>query len=261
MRRHLTYSNVIASLALFIALGGISWAAATAPKNSVASKSIKKNAVTNAKIKNNAVNSRKIKSSSILSSDVKNDALTGVDINEGTLGTVPSASSAGTASVAGTATDQFNAFKTLAVSASNIDPNVARDQATEIPLVSHGSVSVYAKCFRDSDGNLTYYETYGRTSANGSVQGGYSAGDELNGDPASLNVNTLEVNRQLLNDAAGPAATDSEAANEVSILGPDGKGLFLSIQGHGAEGNLPDPSPLLPNGNSCLFHYRGSTIG
>lgn len=250
--RHINYANVVATMALFIALGGISWAAATAPNNSVAAKSIKKNAVTNSKIKNNAVTSRKIKSSSVLSSDVKNDALTGEDINEGTLATVPSAS---------TATDQFNAAKAVRPSASNNDPAVARAAATEIPLASHGAISVYAKCFHDTDGNTTYYEVYSRTTANGAIQAGYSISDELYGNPAALNTTTLEVDRQLMNDSASANNASYDYANEASIIGPDGKGLFLSVQGYAAEGNLPDPSPLLPNGDSCVFHYRGSNLG
>jgi hypothetical protein len=58
-RAHLTYANVIASLALFIALGGGAIAAALA-KNSVGTKQLKANAVTAAKIKNSAVNSHKL---------------------------------------------------------------------------------------------------------------------------------------------------------------------------------------------------------
>ncbi len=55
----LTFSNVIACLALFIALGGAAVAAGLA-KNSVDTKQIKSNAVTAAKIKNGAVNSHKL---------------------------------------------------------------------------------------------------------------------------------------------------------------------------------------------------------
>lgn len=50
MRRHLTYANVVASLALFIALGGASYAAIKLPKNSVGTKQIKNKAVTKAKL-------------------------------------------------------------------------------------------------------------------------------------------------------------------------------------------------------------------
>src|SRR3954466_1564859 len=54
----------IGLLALFIALGGTSYAAVTLPVNSVGTKQIKKNAVTKAKIKKNSVTSVKVKTGS-----------------------------------------------------------------------------------------------------------------------------------------------------------------------------------------------------
>src|SRR6201989_3175644 len=50
LRRHLTYANVAASLALFLALGGAAYAAPQLPKNSVGTNQIRKEAVTAAKI-------------------------------------------------------------------------------------------------------------------------------------------------------------------------------------------------------------------
>ena len=58
-RKKLTYSNVIASLALFVALGGAAVAAGL-PKNSVGPKQLKRNAVTAVKLHKGAVNSSKI---------------------------------------------------------------------------------------------------------------------------------------------------------------------------------------------------------
>jgi hypothetical protein len=56
LRTKLTYANVVATLALFIAIGGASaFAANQLAKNSVGSKQLKKNAVTAAKIKNGAI--------------------------------------------------------------------------------------------------------------------------------------------------------------------------------------------------------------
>lgn len=46
LRPKLTYANVMATIAVFIALGGASYAATKLPKNSVGSKQIKANAVT-----------------------------------------------------------------------------------------------------------------------------------------------------------------------------------------------------------------------
>ena len=51
LRARLTYANVVATLALFIALGGSSYAALSLPKNSVGSKQLKANSVTSAKVK------------------------------------------------------------------------------------------------------------------------------------------------------------------------------------------------------------------
>ncbi|MGB2875846.1 MAG: hypothetical protein WBB76_10280, partial [Gaiellaceae bacterium] len=52
--------NTIALLALFIALGGTTYAATSLRANSVGAKQLKKNAVTNPKIKNGAVTGAKV---------------------------------------------------------------------------------------------------------------------------------------------------------------------------------------------------------
>jgi hypothetical protein len=51
LRERLSYANVIASLALFVALGGASYAAVSLPANSVGSKQIKNGAVTGLKVR------------------------------------------------------------------------------------------------------------------------------------------------------------------------------------------------------------------
>lgn len=50
LRRHLTYANVAASLALFLALGGAAYAATQLPKNSVGTRQLRNGSVTAAKI-------------------------------------------------------------------------------------------------------------------------------------------------------------------------------------------------------------------
>jgi len=54
IRSRLTFANVLSCLALFVALGGASYAATQLPKNSVGSKQIKKEAVTPAKLSKSA---------------------------------------------------------------------------------------------------------------------------------------------------------------------------------------------------------------
>jgi hypothetical protein len=66
LRSKLTYGNVVATLALFLVLaGGSAFAASKLAKNSVGTKQIKNNAVTGAKIKDGAVTGSKISLSSL----------------------------------------------------------------------------------------------------------------------------------------------------------------------------------------------------
>jgi hypothetical protein len=57
----LTYANVVASLALFAALGGVSYAAVTLPKNSVGRAQLKKNVVVSKKVKDRSLLARDFK--------------------------------------------------------------------------------------------------------------------------------------------------------------------------------------------------------
>ncbi len=93
LRGKLTYANVIATIALFVALGGASYAAVKLPKNSVGTKQIKNKAITGAKIANGAVNGAKITPGSIA----------GSALNLASIGTVPSAAQAANATHAATA--------------------------------------------------------------------------------------------------------------------------------------------------------------
>jgi hypothetical protein len=76
MQPKLSYANVMATMAVFIALGGGAYAATQIPNNSVGTKQLKNSAVTTPKIKNGAV--------------------TGAKIKLATLGKVPSAANADT---------------------------------------------------------------------------------------------------------------------------------------------------------------------
>ena len=66
-----SYANVMSTVAVFIALGGVSYAAITLPSNSVGSKQIKKRAVKNSDLGRSAVTTGKVKNFSLLSKDFK----------------------------------------------------------------------------------------------------------------------------------------------------------------------------------------------
>lgn len=73
-RRRSSYANVTATVALFIALGGGAYAATTAPKDSVTSKSVR--------------------NGSLKGKDVRSNSLTSAEIEESSLGVVPAATRA-----------------------------------------------------------------------------------------------------------------------------------------------------------------------
>jgi hypothetical protein len=109
LRPRLTYANVTATLALFVALGGGAYAATALPANSVGSRQLKKNAIVTAKIKNNAVTGVKL----------RDNSLAGADINESSLGKVPSAAVADTSAHASAAAALDTAtYKTAAGTAA-----------------------------------------------------------------------------------------------------------------------------------------------
>jgi hypothetical protein len=58
LRDRLTYSNVMATVAVFIALGGTSYAAIALPRNSVGSNQLKRNAVTSSDVKDRSLGVR-----------------------------------------------------------------------------------------------------------------------------------------------------------------------------------------------------------
>ena len=88
MARRLQYrpsgAMVVAFVALFVALGGVGYAAAT---------------IGSAQIKNNSVQSKDIRNNDVRGRDVRNDSLTGADVLEARLAKVPSASTADSASI------------------------------------------------------------------------------------------------------------------------------------------------------------------
>ncbi|MBS1861381.1 MAG: hypothetical protein JSS68_06670 [Actinobacteria bacterium] len=95
--RRLTYANVVASLALFLALGGGAvWAASHRQANKVGTGRLKPNAVTAGKIKANAVTTSKIRDNAVTSSKLREGAVSYAKLAAGT-GVVATATSYSTA--------------------------------------------------------------------------------------------------------------------------------------------------------------------
>ncbi len=98
-RRHLTYANVVASLALFIALGGGAYAATALPRNSVGPAQLKTNSVGASEIRSRAVRSSEIADRSIQLRDISTNARAALQGNQGPAGAPGPAGPAGPSGV------------------------------------------------------------------------------------------------------------------------------------------------------------------
>lgn len=75
-----TYANVVGTLALFVALGGSSYAAV-----SIKGSDVRNGSLTGTDIKNGSIKSRDVDNGSLTGSDLKNGSVTGSDIDDGSL--------------------------------------------------------------------------------------------------------------------------------------------------------------------------------
>jgi hypothetical protein len=137
LRRHLSYANVIASVALFAALCGGAYAASS----KINGGNIKNQSIAGKKLKNGTITNKQIKKGTITSAQIKEGSLSSTVINVSSLGTVPSAQTAATAvsaetaakaTTATTATNAINAeTATVAISAETAAHADSADTADE----------------------------------------------------------------------------------------------------------------------------------
>jgi hypothetical protein len=109
LRRRPSPALVIACIALFLSLGGVSYGVATGfidsreiKNNSITSADVRNNTLRTFDIRNNEVRGFDIRNSTIQGRDVAFNTLGGADINEASLGKVPSATAADSATTAAT---------------------------------------------------------------------------------------------------------------------------------------------------------------
>src|SRR5438874_2936813 len=117
---------VISLFALFVALGGTTYAATSLPKNSVGTKQLKKNAVTSPKIKNGAVTAAKINPAGLMVPE----ALHATSADSAT-----SATSAATATHAGTTDHATTSDQLGGVAASAYQRRVNGTCSTSVTAV------------------------------------------------------------------------------------------------------------------------------
>jgi hypothetical protein len=86
LKSSLTYANVMATVAVFLALGGVATAAFTLPKKSVGPKQLKANAVTEPKIAGKAVTEGKLGDGAVTNGKLADNAVNGNKVANASIG-------------------------------------------------------------------------------------------------------------------------------------------------------------------------------
>jgi len=173
---------VISVIALFIALGGTSYAVTQLPKDSVGTKQLKKSAVTSQKLKAGAVTSRTIAKGAVTDGKLAGNAVTGAKVKDGSL-TADDLTAAARAELRGTP------LTSAAASGSALLPMTA-DAETEV-LSTTITVAYPARLLLDGFVSAGHFASSGTTdewvpvqcwpTVNGTRAGGTSAGGVLDG--------------------------------------------------------------------------------
>jgi hypothetical protein len=145
LRRRPSPAMVIALIALFVSLSGVSYGVATGfidsreiKNNEIRSLDIRNNEVRTRDLRNNEVRGIDIRNSTVQSRDIAINAVTGEDVKEDTLQKVPSALLADNANIANIA----NSVSTLKI----IPVTTVAEGAAPATLASHGPLTLTGDC-------------------------------------------------------------------------------------------------------------------
>jgi len=225
-RPKLTYANVVATIALVIAVGGGAAIAATSlPKNSVKAKQIAKEAVKSSKI--------------------AKDAATGAKVKESTLGKVPLAGHADTADTAGSAGSATNAAHASVADAlggsggSQISPtnlvqaqNVTGPFSDTLELKVKGFGNFWLRCHQNTASNEDDTLAFNISVQNqNSIESGLLVANEF---PLDLPPEVFPID-DTPEGASGEYGTQGRRLYVHYVLGIVGSTRTLEIDGGGFD--------------------------
>ncbi|HWJ42427.1 MAG TPA: hypothetical protein VNR67_03245 [Solirubrobacterales bacterium] len=218
-RPRLNYANVIATIALFVALGGAAVAAGL-PRNSVGANQIKRGAVTAAKLKRGAVLSGKIGPQAVTAGKLGANAVLAGNLGNGVIGTSKLADSAVIASKIKNSVVTTNKLNNGAVTSAKLG-----DGAVNSSKLNDGSVSA-AKLNSSLPGQLQTKAASGAT-----FRGTFDLG--------SVAAATGDSTRGAI---SLPFPVPAPTALGVTVVLP-GQGSVPNCPGLGAEGDTPQANP------------------
>jgi hypothetical protein len=148
LRRRPTPAMIVALIALFVSLSGVSYGVATGfidsreiKNNEVRSIDLRNNEIRTRDLRNNEVRGIDIRNSTVQGRDIQLNTVTGEDIREDTLQKVPSALLADTATNAGSA-DSAKSVSTL----KTVPRTVRLEGAPAVTLATHGPFTLRGQC-------------------------------------------------------------------------------------------------------------------
>ncbi|HEX6654443.1 MAG TPA: hypothetical protein VF072_16975 [Thermoleophilaceae bacterium] len=198
---------IVASLALFVSLSGVSYGVATGfidsreiKNNEVRSIDIRNNEIRTKDLRNNEVRGIDIRNSTVQGRDIALNTVTGEDVKEDTLQKVPSALLADSA----TSADAVKTLKTIPLTA-------VAEGSDPVVLATHGPLTVKGECATGTVARLTVSTTEAHSAAAG--QPGTVTPDV---DPTDGDVQIAML--------AGPTSP-AYAVASVAAFAPSGKGL------------------------------------
>jgi hypothetical protein len=206
LRSRLSYANVMATIAVFIALGGTSYGLAT---GSIGSREIKNNSVRSKDIRNNNVRGKDIRTGTIRSSDVGNGSLLAEDFKPGQLPAGPRGPQGAQGERGPQGLPGQNATRLFAY----IRDTTPGDAGTA--SVQYGSGVTGA-----TDGTSTYLVTFNRSVVNCVVQATPGLGNPQGTSPIHVGDANVEVRVGIpaTNNAAIGFTNNAGAQVDTSFL-------------------------------------------
>jgi hypothetical protein len=221
LHRRPSPAMIVALVALFVSLSGVSYGVAT---GFIDSREIKNNEVRSVDLRNNEIRTRDLRNNEVRGIDIRNstvqgrdiavNTITGVDVKEDTLQQVPSALLADSATRA-TSADTAGSVSTL----KTIPRTVREEGDSPVTLATHGPFTVRAQCVANST------STQSQLSLETTEDGVAARSEDLT--VPVLNADDGAQSLAFVNDAAGgQRAVD---LRNVAAIAPGGKSFTGQI--------------------------------
>jgi hypothetical protein len=218
LRRRPSPALVISIIALFVSLSGVSYGVATGfidsreiKNNEIRSRDLRNNEIRTRDLRNNEVRGIDIRNSTVQGRDIALNTVTGEDISETTLGKVPSATAADTATTAaGVAT-----LKPIPRTA------LAEDDSAVV-LATHGPFTLRAQCLPNGTATQakTSLQTTEDNSAAWSEDATYPILDSGDGAQDLIFVNDLAGGQRtvILRNLAAVAPAGKSFTGQIALI-------------------------------------------